>query len=271
MEILEMNQKTEDTNMLQPPARANVLGIGISAICMDQAVKLTDGLLQSGGKGYICVTGVHGVMEAQKDPVLKDILNNSFLTTPDGMPTVWVGRYHGRNMKRVYGPDFMIEFCTHSVKRGYRHFLYGGRAGVAERLQRSLEDRIPGIQIVGWYTPPFRPLIAEELTRLQQIIRPAKPHVIWVGLSTPKQEHFMAEYLGELDVQLMVGVGAAFDIHTGAIKDAPQWIKNSGLQWAHRLTQDYRRLWKRYLINNPIFLWKIFCQLTRFRKYPIND
>jgi N-acetylglucosaminyldiphosphoundecaprenol N-acetyl-beta-D-mannosaminyltransferase len=242
--------------------RANVLGIGISAITMAEAVSEASELVRRGGKGYICVTGVHGVMEAQDDPNFRRILNESFLTTPDGMPTVWVGKRQGFAMERVYGPDFMLDFCNHTVP-WCRHFLYGGNEGVAEALKAALETKIPGIQIAGTYTPPFRPLNSSELCELQELIDRTRPDMMWVGLSTPKQERFMAEYLGRLNVKAMAGVGAAFDIHTGRIGDAPAWMKRIGMQWLHRLLQDPRRLWKRYLINNPLFVWKILSAISR--------
>jgi N-acetylglucosaminyldiphosphoundecaprenol N-acetyl-beta-D-mannosaminyltransferase len=210
-------------------------------------------------------------MEAQSNPNLLRILNRSLINTPDGMPTVWVGHLQGHHgMSRVYGPDFMLELCSLSVQRGYRHFLYGGNPGVAERLTQALIARFPGLQVVGTYTPPFRPLSDSERTDLIRRVTDARPDVIWVGLSTPKQEQFMAEYINLLDTHLMVGVGAAFDIHTGRVVDAPAWMKHSGLQWLHRLVQEPRRLWKRYLINNPIFLWKVGLQLLQLRRYGLD-
>jgi N-acetylglucosaminyldiphosphoundecaprenol N-acetyl-beta-D-mannosaminyltransferase len=163
----------------------------------------------------------------------------------------------------------MLEFCRHSVSRGFRHFLYGGNDGVAERLALSLRRRVPGLQIVGTYTPPFRMLNSDEEGALFERIATCRPDVIWVGLSTPKQERFMAKYLGRLDTKLMVGVGAAFDIHTGRIKDAPTWIKRAGLQWLHRLFQEPRRLGRRYLVNNPIFLMRIALQLAGVTRYSL--
>lgn len=253
------------------PPRANLLGVGISAITMQTAVEQADNLLRLGGKGYICVTGVHGIMEAQHDAAFRNILNQSFLTTPDGMPTVWVGRLQGHTIERVYGPDFMIALCQHSVSRGYRHFLYGGNEGVAEMLKRSLESTVPGLQVVGTYTPPFRPLLPAEFEELHHLVEETRPDVMWIGLSTPKQERFMAEYLERLNVPLMAGVGAAFDIHTGRIQDAPAWIKKIGMQWLHRLLQDRKRLWKRYLINNPKFLWMILLQFSGITKFQLSQ
>jgi N-acetylglucosaminyldiphosphoundecaprenol N-acetyl-beta-D-mannosaminyltransferase len=248
--------------------RANVLGVSVSAISMTDAVYYTDMLLQGNSQGYVCVTGVHGVMEAQTDERFRSILNSSFLTTPDGMPTVWVGRLQGfTNMTRVSGPEYMLEICKLSVERGYKNFLFGGKPGVAEDLKKSLTDRFPGLQITGTYTPPFRPLNREEESDLENRLREAQADILWCGISTPKQERFMAQYCGKLPVKLMVGVGAAFDIHSGNSKDAPEWVKDAGMHWFLRLLRDPRRLAGRYLKNNPRFLWKIGLQLCGARKY----
>lgn len=252
-------------------SRANVLGVGVSAINMNDAVRLSDLLISRNESGYVCVTGVHGVIEAQTDPQFRKILNSSYITTPDGMPTVWVGRAQGYGeMRRVYGPDFMLELCSKSVEKGYKHFLYGGNTNVAENLATVLTTKYPGLRIVGTYTPPFRPLTADEERDLIALVKEAKPDIMWIGLSTPKQERFMSEYLHKLEVKLMVGVGAAFDIHTGGIRDAPGWMKSAGLQWLHRLCQEPKRLWRRYLINNPKFIWNVCLQCLGFRKFSIE-
>ena len=245
----------------------NILGVHVNALNMDLAMRETEALLDRGGKGYVCVTGVHGVMEAQTDPAFRSILNRSFLTTPDGMPTVWLGRLRGfKTMKRVYGPDYMLALCQRSVATGYRHFLYGGKEGVAEELKEALLARFPGLQIVGTYTPPFRPLNENEETALITHLEAAKPDVLWCGLSTPKQERFMDAYQN-LPVKLMVGVGAAFDLLSGNLEEAPDWTKRAGLQWLYRLYKEPRRLWRRYLWNNPWFLWYTFLQLCGLKSY----
>ncbi len=251
--------------------RANVLGVGVSATNMREAVSRSIQLLERGGKGYICVTGVHGVMEAQLDPALRVIHNRAFLCVPDGMPTVWVGRLQRhRTMGRVYGPDFMLTMCRQSIGHGYRHFLYGGKPGVAEKLRQRLEDRIPGLQICGIYTPPFRELTAQEQGDLAATVRSAGPHILWIGLSTPKQERFMARMVDRLDTNLLIGVGAAFDIHAGLLADAPQWMKSCGLQWLHRLAMEPRRLARRYFVNNPRFLWSIALQLSGAKRFMLD-
>ena len=252
-------------------ARVNILGVGVSALNMELALRETELLLDRGEQGYVCVTGVHGIMEAQADEAFREILNRSFLTTPDGMPTVWLGHIHGfKHMTRVYGPDYMLALCERSVERGYKHFLYGGKHGVAEELRAALTQRFPGLQIVGTYTPPFRPLNAAEEDDLRSQLERSQADVLWCGLSTPKQERFMATYSRRMPVQLMVGVGAAFDLLSGNLDEAPDWMKKAGLQWLYRLIKEPRRLWKRYLINNPKFTWLTFLQLTGLKGFRLN-
>lgn len=244
------------------PPRVNVLGVNISITNIPNALAIIESWIEHDEHHYVCVTGVHGVMECQNDENLKRIHNDSGLTVPDGMPMVWAGRLRGFTyMTRVYGPDLMLEVCKLSIKNAYTHFLYGGDMGVANALKENLEKRVPNISIVGTYTPPFRLLTNQEERELQKQIVRLKPDFFWVGLSTPKQEHFMAEHILKLDAKVMIGVGAAFDIHTGHTKDAPDWIKKIGMQWLHRLYQEPRRLWQRYLYNNPVFVYKFIKQL----------
>src|SRR5260370_1037651 len=248
--------------------RANVLGIGVSATDMNGALATIASAIEAGSKGYVCATGVHGVMEAQRDPALRSILNNSFLNLADGRPTMWVGRIQGlRSMRQVTGPNLMLRLCELSAKTGYTHFFYGGDVGVAEQLKDAMTKRFPGLKVVGTYTPPFRPLRPEEAAELSDMVSRLKPDVFWVGLSTPKQERWVAEYVDRLDTKLMFAVGAAFDMHTGRIKESPEWLKVMGLQWLHRLCQEPRRLWKRYLISNSRFIPKILLQFLDVRKY----
>lgn len=252
--------------------RVNVLGVGVDAIDLRTAVTRIFEALNGVGGAYVCVTGVHGVMEAQRDPELRRIINNSLVTTPDGMPMVWLGRLAGfRNMTRVYGPDLMLEICSASVATGSTHYLYGGNDGVAEELAERLRERFPGIRIVGTFTPPFRPLNADEEQRLSTELHTLRPDFFWVGLSTPKQERFMASYRDKLAVKVMLGVGAAFDIHSGKTKQAPSWMQHSGLEWFFRLLQEPRRLFKRYAVNNPAFLWRVLQQKVGLRQYSLGS
>jgi N-acetylglucosaminyldiphosphoundecaprenol N-acetyl-beta-D-mannosaminyltransferase len=241
--------------------RANLLGVRIHAIDMATAVQESERLLAGNHKGYVCLTGVHGVMEAQSDPGLRNILNDAFLCLPDGMPTVWVGHWQGyRQMRRVYGPDYMLAMCRRSRLLGYRHFLHGGAPGVVEQLKARLQTQMPWLQIVGTYTPPYGPLTALQESDLLRQVAQVRPDIFWVGLSTPKQERFMSQYGPRLDAKLMAGVGAAFDLHAGFRPDAPLWMKHSGLQWLHRLAQEPARLAPRYLRHNPRFVWQMLRQ-----------
>jgi N-acetylglucosaminyldiphosphoundecaprenol N-acetyl-beta-D-mannosaminyltransferase len=259
------------TRLVAPTrSRANVLGVGVHAIDLPGAVSIIEAAVRQGTKGFVCLTSVHGVMEAQRDSRFRDLLNQALLVAPDGMPTVWVGRLQGNaTMKRVFGPDLMLEVCRRSTGTGIRHFLYGGNPGIADDLAERLRCRFPGIAVVGTFTPPFRPLAPPEQLALERQMESTAPDIVWVGLSTPKQEKFMAANFQRLPCKIMVGVGAAFDIHTGHVKDAPKWIKDAGLQWAHRLCQEPGRLWKRYLVNNSAFLAALSLQLTGLRRYPL--
>ena len=247
----------------------NVLGVGISVLDQERARDFLFSAVREGKRGYVTVTGVHGVSEAQEDVELKRILNDSLLCTPDGMPMVWMGRLQGHaSIRRVYGPDLMLNLCEHSRQAGFTHFFYGGNLGVAEELKEVLERKFPGLQVVGTYCPPFRPLNATEMAELRKRVREARPDFFWVGLSTPKQERFMDAHLPLLpEARVFLGVGAAFDLLTGRIQQAPRWMQRLGLEWLFRVTQEPKRLWKRYFVNNPLFVLRATGQLLGVRKY----
>jgi N-acetylglucosaminyldiphosphoundecaprenol N-acetyl-beta-D-mannosaminyltransferase len=241
---------------------ANVFGIEVDAIDMDRAMHSVRLLLSSPEKSYICVAGVHGIMEAQRVPALALAYAHADLIIPDGMPLVWIGHAQGHaSMQRVTGPDFMLQIFRRPEFAHITHYLYGGEEGVAQQLRATLAARFPGVRIVGASTPPFHELSPEEEDRFVAEIRRLRPDIIWMGISCPKQELFMARYLPRIETRMMVGVGAAFDYHTGRIHDSAEWVKRAGLQWLHRLLQDPRRLWKRYLRNNPAFIFRITCQM----------
>jgi N-acetylglucosaminyldiphosphoundecaprenol N-acetyl-beta-D-mannosaminyltransferase len=235
--------------------RVDVLGVHVSAIDPPMALAEIERWIGSREQHYVCVTGVHGIMESQRDPELREIHNRSGLTTPDGMPMVWAGHRAGASwMKRVYGPDLMLDVLAHSTERGWTNYLYGGKEGVPELLGERLVERFPGLRIVGSYSPPFRTLSAEEDAAITEQINAANPDLVWVGLSTPKQERWMAAHIGRLQAPALLGVGAAFDIHAGTLRQAPGWMQRSGLEWAYRLYREPHRLWRRYFSNNPRFV-----------------
>jgi N-acetylglucosaminyldiphosphoundecaprenol N-acetyl-beta-D-mannosaminyltransferase len=241
---------------------------------MDLAILVLAEQLKASQKGYVCLAGVHGVMEAHHDHDLRTTFAQALFVIPDGMPTVWMGHIQGHSeMQRVFGPDLMAEIMSSKEFRNCVHFLCGGGPGVAEELRGVMLHRFPKIQIAGTYTPPFRSMTVEEEIALVETVRALHVDIIWVGLSTPKQERFMARYLPILDTKLMIGVGAAFLFHTGSITDSPDWVKRMGLQWLHRLVQEPGRLWKRYLQNNPLFIFFAVMQVLGLRSYELmsND
>ncbi|HLB50071.1 MAG TPA: WecB/TagA/CpsF family glycosyltransferase [Anaerolineales bacterium] len=248
--------------------RVDVLGVHVSAINMPLALETIEDWIARRERHYVCVTGVHGIMESQQDESLRRIHNAAGLVTPDGMPLVWVSRLKGqRHVNRVYGPDLMLALCERSVAKGYRHYLYGGMEGVPERLAANLQIRFPDLQIVGTYSPRFGPINDEDDAEITHMINDAAPDIVWVGLSTPKQERWMAAHTDRLTAPVLIGVGAAFDFHAGLKKQAPRWMQRSGLEWLFRLVSEPSRLWKRYLINNPKFIFNIALQLTGLRRY----
>ena len=270
-----MTQSGNNTPIIAPglpiPRRANVLGVGIHGINLQSAVELMEVAVISRKPGYVCVTGVHGVIEAQGSATYKEVLNNSFLTVPDGRPGVWVGWAQGcKDMEQVGGPDLILRFCELSSQKGYTQFFYGGAPGVAEKLRDVLTRRFPRLKVVGTYTPPFRALNSDEESEFSQLLTRLKPDVTWICLGAPKQELFMAQHLGKLDTTLMVGVGAAFDMHAGPIRDAPQWVKHLGMAWLHRLMQEPQKLWKRYLRVIPRFTWAITLQMLGLKTYRVG-
>jgi N-acetylglucosaminyldiphosphoundecaprenol N-acetyl-beta-D-mannosaminyltransferase len=243
-------------------ARFRVLGVRIEAIDLPNVVATMEQWIAENARCHvIAVTGMHGVMEAQHDPGFKTILNAADLVVPDGMPLVWLSRIHGHGLRRrVYGPELMLAFCEQSAANGRRHFFYGGKPGVAEKLARMLAKRFPGICVTGTYSPPFRPLTTEEDEEGVALINGAAADVVWVGLSTPKQERWMSEHRNCLRAPVLVGVGAAFDINSGVVRQAPGWMRENGLEWLFRLLHEPRRLWRRYLVYGSEFVLSVLLE-----------
>jgi N-acetylglucosaminyldiphosphoundecaprenol N-acetyl-beta-D-mannosaminyltransferase len=254
-----------------PPARANILGVGVSAIDMAQAIAIVDDWIARREPHYVCVSTVHGIMECQKSPSLRSLFNASGLTTPDGMPLVWISRLQGfGHVRRVYGPDLMLTLCEHSLDKGYRHYFYGGQTGVAEQLRARLERRFPGLQVAGTHCPPFRPLNPAEDSEDVERIRAGRADIVWIGMSTPKQDIWAAEHVQMLGGPVIIAVGAAFDFVSGRKRQAPRWMRQAGLEWLFRLLQEPRRLWRRYLLYNPLFVVKFLTQWLGLRHYTLD-
>ncbi|MGH8926397.1 MAG: WecB/TagA/CpsF family glycosyltransferase [Acidimicrobiia bacterium] len=244
--------------------RVDVLGVHVSAINMAMAVQTFRHWIGNGESTYVCVTGVHGVMECQRDTDLLNIHNAAGMTTPDGMPMVWASKWAGvRDVDRVYGPDLMLEVCRVAADKGWSSFFYGGKPGVADRLAVSLVSRFPGLRVAGTHSPPFGELSPTEDLEITSLINRANADIVWVGLSTPKQERWMAEHRATVNAKVLVGVGAAFDINSGELRQAPRLVQRSGLEWLYRVVQEPGRLWRRYLRNNPEFLLRVVARPPR--------
>lgn len=273
-------EKGDETLESCIPPRCNVLGVGISVLNLESAGELViGGADEPEFAGYVTVTGVHGVMESRRDPELQKIHNRSFLSTPDGMPMVWIGNWTGHEkMGRVYGPDLMLDVVSRTAGTDRGHYFFGGVEGIAETLAERMKSWFSKTKVVGTHCPPFRDLTAEEEADLVAELREAKPHFFWVGLGTPKQERFMHAFLsrhpdltkGWDHGLILLGVGAAFDFHAGRVPQAPYWMQRKGLEWLFRLCVEPLRLWRRYSINNSGFVLAVFLQLAGLKKYPLK-
>jgi len=235
--------------------KLDVLGIGVSAANMNATLAEMDRWVAEGTKGYATLTGVHGLMEARRDPDVGRAYNQADLSLPDGMPLVWLlWRAGFADADRVYGPDLMLALFEHGIGRGYRHYLYGSSPKVLGLLEGRLRQRFPDALIVGSHSPPMRPPGAPEEQAVLDEINAAKPDFIWVGLGAPKQDLWMIKHRPLLDAAALLGVGAAFDFHAGLLRQAPHWVQRAGLEWAFRLAMEPRRLAGRYFRNIPPFL-----------------
>lgn len=250
--------------------RFNVLGVGVDAVNMEDCCRIFGRIIREGREPVMTsALGVAGIMAARRTQRLQRILNESVLNTPDGMPLVWLGHRLGyQQIRRVYGPELLRDICAYSADKGWKHFFYGAAPGVADRLKERLAAQYPGIQVVGTYCPPFRPLTDEEEADLVAQVNRVRPDIFWIGISTPQQLFFMDHIRSRLDCRIICPVGYGFDVVAGVEKEAPEWIKYSGFQWIHRALKQ-PRLWKRYLPDNPAFMLGVLAQFLHLRRYPM--
>jgi N-acetylglucosaminyldiphosphoundecaprenol N-acetyl-beta-D-mannosaminyltransferase len=242
--------------------RVNILGVGVSTVNMEVAVATIHSWIEQRKANYVIAVPAHCIVECLRHEELRRIYNQAGMVTPDGMPIVWISRLMGhRQVERVYGPDLMLAVCEQSVSRRYRHFFYGGwPADVVEKLAVRMRERFPGIEIVGTYAPPFRPLTKEEDLAVIDVINAAQPDIVWIGLGAAKEEYWAASHVGRVTAPVLIGVGAGFDFHAGVKPQAPRWMMRAGLEWFFRMISEPRRLGPRYLKDNPVFIWNILLQ-----------
>lgn len=251
-----------------PGKELNVLGTFISCLNLKSATNAVRQWIRTSAGEFVTITGVHGVIESVLSDEIREAHRNAVASMPDGMPLSWFGWIKGcKNMDRVYGPDLMLSVLEMCEKEGFRSFFYGGHEGVPEKLAESLKVKLPKLKIAGTFSPPFRPLQKEEESSIINSINKTNPEIVWIGLSTPKQELLMNKWKGRIKAPLMIGVGAAFDFLSGGKKQAPRWIQRSGLEWFFRLCSEPQRLWKRYFFIVPAFLILAFLQLTGLRNF----
>lgn len=238
--------------------RVDILGVNVSAIDMNDACLAIEEAISCGRKDYVCVCPVSTIMECQENERMLTSVNSAALVTPDGMPVVWLGRMSGfGNMRRVYGPDLMLEVCRISAEKGYKNYFYGSSENVLEGLRDKLAVLYPGLKISGSYSPAFSELTAAEEEEIIRKINGSNSDILWVGLGSPKQDIWMYEHRDRINVPVMVGVGAAFDFISGKKKQAPRFMQRTGTEWLFRLATEPRRLWKRYIFGNTRFLYLI--------------
>jgi N-acetylglucosaminyldiphosphoundecaprenol N-acetyl-beta-D-mannosaminyltransferase len=270
-EAEQASSRSEERALRDVSDRVNILGVGATPQDLNSAVTTLDRWRAERRQEYVCVVSVHGLVVAQRDPVIRHALNHCGMATEDGMPLVWWSLLAGfPQARRVCGSDLLNEVCAFGVPRKFRHYFYGASPKVVEQLIDRLQKRHPGLCVAGYRSPPFRPLTAAEDAGDIAAINEAEPDFVWVGLGMPKQEKWMVEHLGKINATALIGVGAAFDFHAGTKPRAPVWMQHAGLEWLFRLLTEPRRLAHRYLIDNTLFIGHMLRQVTRLGMYSLD-
>lgn len=241
-------------------SRQKILNIKFDLIAYEIVMKTIEQWRQAGQRRYVAITNPHSVLLCHRDKMMLRATHDAGLVLPDGIGIVLAARLLGYpRCGRATGPTLMLKLCDWGRKKGYRHFFYGGAEGVADKLADKLSHEYPGLNVAGTYCPPFRTLCEREDLEVIDKINSAGPDILWVGLGAPKQEKWMAEHVGRINATAMIGVGAAFDFHSGKVKWAPSFVRRLGLEWAYRLIQEPRRMWRRNL-DSPLFLSRVMRQ-----------
>jgi len=247
-------------------AQFRLLGIPVAATNMQAAIRNVRSWIERGDRGrMVTFSNVHMLVEGTRSDSFFEVLQKSDMNCPDGKPLVWYGRSKvgKENVDQVCGPDFLPAFCEATADLNLRHFFYGGAEGVAAKAAQMLQQRIPGVAIAGVYSPPFRTLTGEEKEEIVRSINDARPDVLWVCLGCPKQEAWIDEFRSKLDVPVLLAVGLAIDILAGTRDRAPSIMRRMGLEWFYRLCREPRRLWRRYLVYNSIFLYRVLAEMLQ--------
>lgn len=248
--------------------RVNILGTEVSRYNLSETVCLMSDAIQNHEKLRIAVTPVNCILWARKNERLREIYNSAEIVTADGVPVVWASKLLKKPIRgRVTGLDLLPKFAEEAASKQYSFFFLGASEGVAEALAEALQIRYPGLEIAGTYSPPFAVRFSEEENeRIIEMVNRSNADVLWVSLTAPKQDYWIAHHFDKLDVSVAIGVGAAFDVVAGNIKRSPKWMQNWGLEWLYRLIQEPRRLARRYLLEAPLFLPLIVKQVFQKRR-----
>ncbi|MFT4902151.1 MAG: N-acetylglucosaminyldiphosphoundecaprenol N-acetyl-beta-D-mannosaminyltransferase [Lentimonas sp.] len=257
--------KNESINDKAAPARLQVLGQHLDAVDYSEVIDTVVFWAKRCESRYVCVTNVHVVMEGWDNPAYREVINAADLITPDGVPLVWCLRAMGlKYASRVYGPDLTWRICERAVGERLSIALYGGTEDSLADFITALRVRYPGIDVACAISPPFRTLSSDEDRVYTEAIRSSGADILFVGIGCPKQERWMHEHLNQLAMP-MLGVGAAFDFHSGRVRQAPSWMQGIGMEWFFRFLMEPRRLWRRYAWHNPRFVFFFMLQYLRFK------
>ena len=260
----ERNQGLPSDRSL-PPGRRSVLGVPFDLIDYRDVIDAIEAWRRGGERRYVTCTPPYSVMMSTRDPELAAATEEAGLVLPDGIGIIMAAKMLGYpNKGRVSGPTLMLKACDWGREHGYRHYFYGGASGVADLLAERLSQQYPGLEVAGTYCPPFRPMTQKEDAAVVEAVNMAKPDIVWVGLGSPKQEVWMREHAGRIRAAAMIGVGAAFDFHSGRARWAPRLLRGLGVEWAYRLANEPGRMWRRN-VNSVVFIAGVFRQYLRHR------
>ncbi|QBG47325.1 glycosyltransferase [Verrucomicrobia bacterium S94] len=244
--------------------------VSLSSMTLESAGDRVLGWIESGVRHHVNFCTADTCVYAYDHPEVAEIINNAGMATTDGMPLVWMAHFYGLNKsKRVYGPDLMLDLCRKTNGKNISHFFYGATDDVLEKLKANLLRQFPQLKIAGMYSPPFRPLTDQEEESVVNMINESGAHIVWCGLGTPKQDYWVGKFAPRLNANALLAVGAAFNFHAGNIRQAPRWMMSCGLEWLFRLCIEPRRLWRRYLIGNPRFIWLVICKNLLPTVFPV--